>query len=270
MRLVTLLFVPALLAFACTADDNLVPSPSPTPTPEVMATVEPTPSPTAAVLAPETPSTGPQLVTRPQRRSPDRSLLAHVESQFVRCPDGCAVIFEDRQGTEVQRVPFSDPAMSRIADAWGSYLIDVWLDDGSGVVLGGSCDCDNTISRPVVLVMLDGRVIDRGVSALMTGSGRYVSPNGRYLLSRLEVESWASDAVGCRLFGSADVVSLLSGDVVGRVPPSATAITDWQWLDGDNLAYELRPLPDPENGFCSEQFGQWWDLPVEWRLLTIP
>ena len=270
MRFGPLLLSLTFLAVACTADDDATPTPPTSPTSELTSTIEPTASPTATVAPTETPTPGPRLFTSPKLRSPDGSLIAYVVFHSDRCPEECAVIFDDRQGSEVARISFSDPTMSRISGAWGAHSIDVWLDDSSGVVLGGSCDCDAQAVRPVVLVMIDGSVIDRGVSAPMLASGRYVSPNGRYLLSRHDVESWEIDAIGCQLSDSADVISLLSGDVVGGIPPSATAITDWQWLDGSNLAYELRPRPDPEDGRCSEQFWDWWALPSEWHILSIP
>lgn len=273
MRLATAaLLAIALLIAACTGDGELTPAltPSPTPTPEATVAVGPTPTPTAAISPTKTPSPEQPPIIGPTLRSPDGSLRAHVEFQFVRCPDGCSVVFEDRRGTELLRIHFTDPSLSRIADAWAAYSIDAWLDDSSGVVLGGSCECDAGGVRPVLLVMTDGSVIDEGVSAQMLGSGSYVSPNGRYLLSRYDIESWEVDAIGCHLSGSADVISLLSGEMVAMIPPSETAIIDWQWLDGRTLAYALRALPDPENGRCSERFREWWDLPVEWHILAIP
>lgn len=270
MRIATALLTMAFVAAACTSDEPPVSTPSPAPTLDVTVTAEPTRSPTAAVLSTETPSPKQQPIISPALRSPDDSLIAYVEFQFVRCPDGCSIVFEDSHGIEVMRLPFTDPALGRIADAWGAYSINAWLDDSSGVVLGGSCECDAGGIRPVVLVMTDGSVIDQGVSAQMLGSGLYVSPNGRYLLSRYDIESWEVDAIGCHLFGSAEVISLLSGEVVAAIPPSGTAIIDWRWLDGGTLAYALRALPNPDDGRCSEGFWDWWALPVEWHLLTIP
>lgn len=272
MRLAAAPLVIALLIAACTGDEELTPTPfpSPTPTSEVTETVEPTPAPTAAISPTKTPSPEQQPIISPALRSPDGSLIAYVEFQFVRCPDGCSVVFEDRRGIELLRVAFTDPSLSRIADAWPAYSIDAWLDDGSGVVLGGSCECDAGGIRPVLVVMTNGTVIDQGISAQMLWSEPYVSPNGRYLLSRHDAESWEVDAIGCHLFGSADIISLLTGELVATIPPSETAIIEWQWLDGSTLAYAVRPLPNPDDGRCSERFQDWWALPVEWRLFTIP
>ncbi|MBT5774647.1 MAG: hypothetical protein HOH95_09785 [Dehalococcoidia bacterium] len=270
MRFAILLLAALTLLAACTSDEPPEPTPSPAPTLDVTATAEPTPSPTAAVPPTETPSPEQQPIISPALRSPDGALIAYVEFQFVRCPPGCSVVFEDRQGTELLRIPFTDPALSRIADAWAAYTIDAWLDDSSGVVLGGSCECDGAGEHPVVIVKPDGGVIDSGVSALLGSSGAHVSPNGRYLLSRDRIDSPWGPGVGCAISGSAKLIELLTGDVISEVPDVGLALVDWQWLDGSNLAYALRPFPNPDDGTCDQQQFEWRQLPVEWHLLTIP
>ena len=167
-------------------------------------------------------------------------------------------------------MPFTDPALSRIADAWAAYSIGSWLDDSSGVVLGGSCECDGDSAHPVVIVTSAGGVIDSGVSALLGSSGTHVSPNGRYLLSRQHVAASWGLGVGCAISGSADVIELMTGRVISTIPDAGLALVDWWWLNGQNLAYALRTLPNPDAGSCDQQQFEWRELPVEWRLLTIP
>ena len=118
--------------------------------------------------------------------------------------------------------------------------------------------------------MLDGGVIDSGVTALLGSSGEHVSPNGRYLLSFQHIEPPWGFGVGCAIAGSAEVVELLTGEVISTIPDVGVALVDWQWLDGWNLAYALRSLPNLEDGTCDQQQFEWRLLPVEWRLLTIP
>lgn len=270
MRPAIALLTLALLGVACTSDKAPTPLPTPTATFEITATLEPSPSRTPTTSPTETPEHASPPYMTPKLRSPDGSLIAYVEFRTYGCRADCFVVFESSGGDEVLRVPFTDPAMERMVGRWAVSRVDAWFDDSSGVVVGGSCECDGRSLLPVVIVTPEGGVIDSGVTALLGSSREHVSPNGRYLLSLQHIESPWGRGVGFAISGSAEVIELLTGQVVSTIPDTGGALVDWEWLDGWNLAYALRSLPDPDNGTCDQYQFEWRRLPVEWQVLTIP
>ena len=273
MRFVLSFLASPLLALvlltACSDDKPSAANPSPPPT-EVTGTAQPLPSTTAA----EDPTASATLSSEPMRTpsvmAPDGSIAAHVEFPSYGCAAGCYVVFTTPQGEEKLRVSFDQPAMARMVGAWAVHTVDGWLDDSSAIVLGGSCECDGNADRPVLLVTRDGEVVDHGVSAWMGWSSPHLAPGGRYLFSPRPVESWALDDYGCQLVGSADAVDLSTGAVAVTVGGAGSAVLEFKWLDARNLAYSTRALPDPDAGTCSQQAAAWREIPVEWRILTIP
>ncbi len=269
MRLATLLLSLTLLA-ACASDPTTL-TPTSTPTPEVAATMEvtatrattPRPIVTAIPVASPSPTLSLSL------ESPDGALHAHIEFRFDACPQGCFLVFENSDGGEVRRVPFTDPGMNRFSGGWAAYSVDRWLDDSSGVVLGGGCECDGPGLRPIVVVTTAGEVIDRDVSVYAAGSSVHIAPSGRYALTLTAVPSWEVDSLGCEVPGSGAVFDLLSGDAVDSFGEEGDAVASWEWVDGYTLAYSLRPLPDPEAGTCTEQYAEWAELPADSHLLTL-
>jgi hypothetical protein len=88
------------------------------------------------------------------------------------------------------------------------------------VVISGSCECDEASESPVV--------IDRGVLTLMQGNNTHISPNSWYLLSLSHIESPWGFSVGCAIAGSAEVIELLTGEVIWMIPDVGGALVDWQ------------------------------------------